>query len=202
MKDFPLKIGIADLKNKIWLIQLTKICNPSFKMRIAHALIVGALHMKIFAVQCSMHCLAVNFPFFGNMMNTFYDIWFSDSFFVVCNCINWSAQGRLDFLFYDHCLFYWNFREWSSICPVNFRYKRCRTPFFWKSLLSLIGFSAVQEKKNNSTSFVAFGEKFILCPINKPQPATFCHKNKSLNKLKNGLILLRIIVHWRGNLMA
>ena len=43
MKDFPLKIGIADLKNKIWLIQLTKICNPSFKMRIAHALIVGAL---------------------------------------------------------------------------------------------------------------------------------------------------------------
>jgi hypothetical protein len=43
MKDFPLKIGIADLRNKIWLIQLTKICNPSFKMRIAHALIVGAL---------------------------------------------------------------------------------------------------------------------------------------------------------------
>ena len=154
MKDFPLKIGIADLKNKIWLIQLTKICNPSFKMRIAHALIVGALWtFSLFNV----HCLAVNFPFFGNMMNTFYDIWFSDSFFVVCNCINWSAQGRLDFLFYDHCLFYWNFRDWTSICSVNFSYKRCSTPIFWKSFSHWLAFQLCKRWRTIVHTLLLFG---------------------------------------------
>ena len=68
MKDFPLKMVIAGFRNKIWLIQLTEICNPSFKMNIADALIFFRwCSMNMFAV----HCLVVNFPFFGNMMNTF-----------------------------------------------------------------------------------------------------------------------------------